>query len=160
MASEVRAHGVSSGEKSVDGLLAKLKAASKRLGVFAQAFSPEAIVSGRQLLLAYYLAEKAFAAKENVANTMETEVLLRAAAQPRINEAIKFVGVKKPSQLILLTDASGEKLAKLLSAIGGKKAVVKFGGEKAARLYGVSPQKGYTIEELLFEKMAMLAVER
>ena len=160
MASEVRAHGVSSGEKSVDGLLAKLKAASKKLGVFAQAFGPEAIVSERQLLLAHILAEKAFAAKENVANTMETEVLLRAAAQPRINEAIKFVGVKKPSQLILLTDASGEKLAKLLSAIGGKKAAVKLGGEKAAKLYGVTLQKGYTIEELLFEKMAMLAVER
>ena len=144
----------------MDGLLTKLKQASSKLGVFAQAFDGDAVVSERQLLLAYHLAEKAFASGENVAKKMETEVLLRAAAIPRISEAIARVGVKKPSSFVLLTDASGEKLAKLLAAIGAKEKKLVFGGEKAARLYGVSPQKGYSVEELLFERMAMLAVER
>jgi len=152
--------GVCSGIRDAKGLIARLREASGRLGVFAEAFDPEAVVSERQLLLAHMLAGRAFAEKRGIAKAMETEVLLRAAATGKIGEAIGRVGVKEPSQFLLLTDADGEKLERLLKAVEGKKVKAVFGGEKAAKLYGVEKLKGYSLEDLVLERMAMLAAER
>lgn len=152
--------GVSSGLKDAKELVGCLREASGRLGVFAEAFDPGAIVSERQLLLAHLLAQKAFEEKRNIAKAMETEVLLRAAGMGKIEEAIRLVGAKKPSEFLLLTDARGEKLARLLAAVKGRKVKADFGGEGAARRYGIKRLGDYSAEDLVLERMALLAAER
>ncbi len=156
----VAAYGVSSGLRDAGELIGRLRRAAAELKVFAEAFEPKAIVSERQLLLAHKLAMDAFAEKRNIAKTMETEVLLRAAGTGKIGEAIERIGVKKPSGFLLLTDAEGSKLEALLKAIEGKKVKAVFGGEMAAGIYGVGKTGGYSLEDLVLEKMAMLAAER
>jgi len=140
------------------GLMARLRAFTDREKVFAQAFSPEAVVSERQLLLAYKLAEDAFAEKRNIARNLETEVLLRAAATRKIGEAIERVGAKG-GRVLILTDARGEKMKRMLRAIDGKEIKAKFGGEKAAGIYGVKKLKGHSTGDLVLERMAMLGAE-
>lgn len=155
----MRAIGVESGEKDAKKLMDSVRSFTDKAGVFAQAFSPRAIISERQLLLAHKLAERAFAEKRNIAKTLEGEALVRAAATRKIGDAIGKVGAKG-GEFILLTDAEGKMLEALLKAIGGKKVPLKLAGEKAANLYGVKQVAGYSLEELVLEKMAMLEAEK
>lgn len=153
------AFGVQSGIHDSNQLMARMRAFTDREKAFAQAFDAKAIVSERQLLLAFELAKDAIAEKRNIAKTLEGEVLVRAAATRKIDDAIKRVGAKG-GVFLLLTDAEGKKREGLLKAIGGKKIPLKFAGEKAAKLYGVKPTAGYPIESLVLEKMAMLEAEK
>jgi tRNA threonylcarbamoyladenosine modification (KEOPS) complex Cgi121 subunit len=155
----VHVFGVSSRIHDAKELMARLRAFTDREKVFAQAFDPCAVASERQLLLAYKLAEGAFAEKRNIAKTMEAEVLVRAAATRKIEEAIARLGAKG-GNFLLLTDAEGKKLEALLKAIDGKRRKTAFAGEKAAKLYGVKKLPGYSIEELILERMAMLEAEK
>lgn len=139
--------------------MARLRAFTDREKAFAQAFDAKAIVSERQLLLACKLAKDAIAEKRNIAKTFEGELLVRAAATRKIDDAIRKVGAKG-GEFLLLTDAEGKKLESLLKAIAGKKTTPKFAGEKAATLYGVKPTAGYSTEGLVLEKMAMLEAEK
>jgi len=155
----VHVFGVSSGIEDTKPLMERMRAFTDREKLFAQAFDPAAIVSERQLLLAYKLAERAFAEKRNIAKSIEAEVLVRAAATRKIGEAIERAGAKN-GKFLLLTDAEGKKLEDLLKAVEGKKVAVHFAGEKAAKVYGVKKTAGFSTEELILERMAMLEAEK
>ncbi len=155
----VHVFGVSSRICDAKELMRQLRAFTDREKIFAQAFDPNAVASERQLLLAHKLASDAFAEKRNIAKAMEAEVLVRAAATRKIEEAISRVGAKG-GNFLLLTDADGKKLEALLKMIEGKRKKAAFGGAKAAKLYGVKKLPGYSIEDLILERMAMLEAEK
>jgi len=152
-------HAVKAGLRDVGELVERLKKASGKLGVFAQAFNPERVVSERHLLHAHALALKAFNEKENYAKTVEIEVLVKAAAETRVNEAIRKVGVKDAGNFLLLTDADGKKLESLLKQVNGRasKPAFKHDIEMAEREFGVSRDmlKNYSLEELVLEAVAL-----
>ena len=150
---------VRSTEGSAKALIEKLKAASARPRVFAQALHPGAIASMRHLELAWLLAESAFRNGGNRARTLENEALLRAAATARIGEAIRRAGARSPREFVLLTDAKGARLKRLLDAIGGtaEKPEFKPDEKEVCALFGISGKllENYSLEELVLEKVAL-----
>jgi len=143
---------------SAQELVKRLQEEAERLGVTAQTFDPEAIVSARQLLVAGYSAKKAFGEERATANTLANELLLHAAATRQVGEAIKRVGVKKAPEFVLFVEP-GEKTGELLKSIGAKEAKGKIGGreEEIAKLYGVEKEllRDYPLEGLVLEKMSV-----
>jgi len=152
-----------SDEANVEPLVKKLREAARKLGVFAQAFGPELIVSERHLLLAYEVSSRAFREGTNLSNNLENEVLTRAAASTRINEAIKIIGVKDPEHFLLLTNAKGEKLKKLLESIGASSSKPKFKPEIATvkKTFGITSEmlKNYSLGDIVLEAVAMAGNE-
>ena len=140
-------------------LIERLKKAAKRQKVFAQAFDPDAVVSPRHLELAHALAKKAFENGENRARTVENETLARAAATTRIEEAIPKIGAKNPKKFILITDARGKKLQRLLHEIGasGRKPAFRPDKKRVCAIFGIDGKllQNYKLEELAMEGVAM-----
>lgn len=154
----------SSQAKDAKTLIGKLKAASTKLELFAQAFNPEAIAGGNHLSAAFLLAKNSFKNNENRANTLENEVLSKAAATTRIEEAIPKVGANSPKKFVLFTDAKGAKLSSLLKEIEATATKPKFKPNKKrlAKLFGITKEalENYSIEELVIEKMALSGIEK
>lgn len=160
-------HRLCSGLGSIEELFERLRAKAKRHGVLAQIFDPKAVVSERQLLMAYWLARRAFIEKRNIARTMETEILLRCAGTRMIDEAVRAVGAKSPSDFLLLTDASGSALRELLTETDSKERRIEFTMdesrvERLARLYDIDIGllRSYPLEDLVLERMALLEAEK
>ncbi|VVC71617.1 Kinase binding protein CGI-121 [uncultured archaeon] len=151
-----------SGAPGPKALVEKLKAAAATEKVFAQAFDPSAIVSERQLASAFLLAKKSFENGGSRSKTLEAEVLAKAAATPRLEEAIPKVGVKSAKEFILFTTAKGKKLERLLEEIGAtaKKPGFKPDKKKICALYKIDGKllKDYSLEELVLEQVALSGI--
>jgi len=150
---------VEAGFEDIGALIERLREAAGELGVFAQAFDPSIIVSERHLLHAHALALKAFEERENYAKSIETETLLKAAAETRIDEAIMKAGAKDPKDFLLLTDADREKLGALLGKLRGKtkRLAFKYDPWRVKEVFNITEKmlENYSLEELVLERMAL-----
>ncbi|MDO8340088.1 MAG: KEOPS complex subunit Cgi121 [Candidatus Burarchaeum sp.] len=132
----------------------------RREKCFAQAFDPSAIISERQLLLAYENAKKAFDERRNIANCMDGEMMARAGGTRKIKEALARVGAKDTANVLICADCSKNEM---LNALGEKELKPTFIGEKKeiAKRFGISAKmlKTYPLEQCVLEKVAMADVE-
>jgi len=124
---------------------------------FAQAFDAECIVGEKQVLLAYEQAEKSFAGKANSTNSLEMEVLVRAAGTTKIDDAIARIGVKDLKNVLVA--AGGKEVAKKL----GEELKPAFApnNEKVKKVFGLDEKAlaGYELEQLVLERVALSALE-
>jgi len=147
--------------KDIAELIERLKKAANELHIFAQVFDPSVIVSDRHLFHAYALAQNAFKEGENYAKSIEAEVIVKAAAETRIDEAIMKVGAKNTAGFILLTDAGDNELAKLLEILHGKAKKCAYHSnldvEKVKATFNLTDKmlENYSLEDLVLEKMAL-----
>jgi len=129
-------------------------------GHFAQALDPSAIISERQLLLAYENAKKAFEEKRNIANCMNGELLTRAGGTRKIKEALSRVGAKDTKNVLICSNCSKSEL---LKALGAKELKPTFIGDEKeiAKRFGISAKmlKACTLEQCVLEKVAMADIE-
>jgi len=145
---------------SMGELIEALVELRRRQKCFAQAFDPSAIVSERQMLLAYENAKKAFDEKRNIANCMDGEMMARAGGTRKIKEALARVGARNLKNVLVCADCTrGE----VLKALGAKELKPTFIGEEkeVAKRFGISTKmmKSYTLEQCVLEKVAMADVE-
>ncbi|MFH1447643.1 MAG: KEOPS complex subunit Cgi121 [Candidatus Micrarchaeota archaeon] len=151
--------GIRTKAKTSKELFSKLANLSKRYSILLQAFDPSTILSKRHIQHAYELSKRSFANKTNIARTREAELLLRAAATPKIDRAIEKIGVRNPKRIILfspshipksIVDEIGERDQSLLRLTQRKK-------NEIAKLFGIGKEKHmYSLEELLLERMALM----
>jgi len=153
------------GFKDVEELLSRMKEISERRKAVIQAFDPDMVLSENHLIFSAHHAFKAFAEKRAIAKKLESELLLWAAGTRRIGEAVEKVGVKDPGRVVLLIEKGKER--GVLSDLGAEKdeKLLKMSREKSVRIthsFGISENRCgyYPLEELLLEKIAMLALGR
>jgi len=151
--------------EDVEQLLSRIKQVSQRRRAIIQAFDPDMVLSENHLIFSAHHAFKAFAEKRAIAKKVESELLLWAAATRRIDEAVKKVGVKDPAKVVLLIQKGKEK--EVLRDLSAEKdeGILKMSKEKTIRIihsFGISERACgcYSLEELLLEKIAMLALEK
>jgi KEOPS complex subunit Cgi121 len=126
-----------------------------------QAFNPDSILSENHIFFSVNHALNAFSEKRNIAKTIGNEILLRVAATRRIDEAIRKVGVKDPKNVLLFI--SGERIdeKEILRQLDAEKVELKFGNENGiATKFQLKKAGNYKLEDLLFEKIALLELER
>jgi len=150
--------------KDVEELLSRMKEVSERRKAVIQAFDPDMVLSENHLIFSAHHAFKAFAEKRAIAKKLESELLLWAAATRRIGEAVDKVGVKDPGRVVFLIEKGKEQVLGDLNAEEDAK-LLRMSREKASRIthsFGISENKCgcYSLEELLLEKIAMLALEK
>jgi tRNA threonylcarbamoyladenosine modification (KEOPS) complex Cgi121 subunit len=151
--------------QDVEELLSKMKEVSKRRKAVIQAFDPDMVLSGNHLIFSAHHAFKAFAERRSIAKKLESELLLWAAATRRIEEAVKKVGVKDARKVIFLIQKGRE--GEVLRDLGAEQddKLLKMSKEKVSRIihsFGIDEKacESYSLEELLLEKIAMLALEK
>ncbi|MCX6776414.1 MAG: KEOPS complex subunit Cgi121 [Candidatus Micrarchaeota archaeon] len=151
--------------RDVEELLSRMKEISGRRNAVIQAFDPDMVLSENHLIFSAHHAFKAFAGKRAIARRLESELLLWAAGTRRIGEAVERVGVKNPSRVVLLIEKGKEReVLEDLRAEEDEK-LLRMSREKAERIkhsFGISEDKCgcYALEELLLERIALLALER
>jgi len=151
--------------EDVEELLSRMKEVSERRKAVIQAFDPDMVLSENHLIFSAHHAFKAFAEGKAIAKKLESELLLWAAATRRIEEAVKKVGVKDAGKVVFLIQKGKEnKVTRDLGAEPDEK-LLKMSREKASRIthsFGINKKacECYPLEELLLEKIAMLALER
>ena len=150
--------------KDVEELLSRMKEVSERRKAVIQAFDPDMVLSENHLIFSAHHAFKAFADKRAIAKKLESELLLWAAATRRIGEAVDKVGVKDPERVVFLIEKGKEQVLGDLDAEEDAK-LLRMSREKASRIthsFGISENTCgcYSLEELLLEKIAMLALEK
>ncbi len=152
--------GVRTKEKNTKELFEKISSLSKKNSLLLQAFDPDSILSKKHLEHAYELASRSFKSKTNIARNLETEILLRAAGTEKIDRAIDRVGVKDPKKILLFSDKKIPK--KIINELGKEDfSLLKITEEKKKKiekLFGVGEEELslYSLEELVFEKMALM----
>jgi len=151
--------------RDVEELLSRMKEISGRRKAVIQAFDPDMVLSENHLIFSAHHAFKAFAGKRAIARRLESELLLWAAGTRRIGEAVGRVGVKDPSRVVLLIEKGKER--EVLGDLGAEEddKLLRMSRGKAERIkhsFGISENKCgcYALEELLLERIAMLALER
>ena len=151
--------GVRTGEKTAKALFGKLALLAKQHSLLLQAFNPNSIVSERHLEHAFELASRSFAAKRNIARSLEAELLLRAAGTEKIDRAIEMVGVKDPARILLFSDKKIPKI--IIGELGEEEtSLLKLTEDKKrriAKLFGIyeSELELYSLESLVLEKIAL-----
>lgn len=115
-----------------------------------QIFDASAIASPLHVQLAFLHAIKAFENKENIAESLKMEILLRAACTRQISKAIQLVGVKDPTNFII---GSMISMPKVLRALNAKKKKWRVDTQNVARIFRVRPE---ALEDEIIEKMVLL----
>ena len=151
--------------RDVEGLLSRMKEVSERRKAVIQAFDPDMVLSENHLIFSAHHAFKAFAEKRAIARRLESELLLRAAGTRRIGEAVERIGVKDPSRVVLLIERGKER--GVLRDLGAERdeKLLRMSREKAERIrrsFGIGENECsyYALEDVLLERIAMVALER
>lgn len=151
--------------EDVEELLSRMKEVSVSRKAVIQAFDPDMVLSENHLIFSAHHAFKAFAEKRAIARKLESELLLWAAGTRRIEEAVKKIGVKDARKVIFLIQKGKERA--VLRDLGAEpdEKLLKMSKEKESRIihsFRISKRacECYSLEELLLEKIAMLALER
>jgi KEOPS complex subunit Cgi121 len=151
--------------EDVEELLSRMKEVSEKRRAVIQAFDPDMVLSENHLIFSAHHAFKAFAEKRAIAKKLESELLLWAAATRRIEEAVKKIGVKDARKVVFLIQRGKER--EVLRDLGAERdeKLLRMSKEKEGRImhsFGIMGQESgcYSLEELLLEKIAMLALER
>jgi len=154
----------STGFSSSAELIAHLSKAAAELHVTAQAFNPQLVLSVNHLLFAYLSAFKAFERRSNIANTLQNEILLRAAATRKVSDAIRFIGAKDPAHVVLLVAGARRDALLLLKRLGALPSPLKPASRQKRKIiakeFGIDARllARYALEDMLIEKIAMLGL--
>jgi KEOPS complex subunit Cgi121 len=151
--------------KDVEKLLSRMKEVSGRRRAVIQAFDPDMVLSENQLIFSAHHAFKAFAEKRAIAKKIESELLLWAAGTRRIEEAVKKVGVKDAGKVVFLIQKGREGAVLRDLKAEPDETLLRMSREKAGRIahsFGINEdaRSCYPLEELVLEKIAMLALEK
>ena len=103
---------------SVDETLAKIAASAKSLKVEIQVLDASRICGKEHLIIAAEKAERSFSDKRNLSNTLATEVLLYAASERQISQAIMKLGIKEGIEKLAIVVFGEIELAQILSELG------------------------------------------
>lgn len=151
--------------QDVEALLSKMREVSERRKAVIQAFDPDMVLSENHLIFSAHHAFKAFAEGRGFAKKLESELLLWAAATRRIEEAVKKVGVKDAGRVVFLIERGKERGVLRDLEAERDDGVLKMSKEKMQRVlhsFSINERacECYSLEELLLEKIAMLALEK
>jgi tRNA threonylcarbamoyladenosine modification (KEOPS) complex Cgi121 subunit len=134
-------------------LFEQMTAINKTKGNVIQAFDCDSVINKTHLLGAYINAITAFGNHSNKAKSMSMEMLLFAAMTDQIGAAIKTVGAKENSKIIIFANnkKSFDGIKNRLTGIKDFRPTVQH-IRKALRKFGMTTMKD--ADRLLLQKMA------
>lgn len=149
---------------SVSKFLAKVKACESKYQCIIAVLDAKRICSRTHLESAVEHALRAFAQKRNICETLGAEIIVYAACERQIHNAIEIVGVRRGTSEIAVVILGGRK-TRILQSLGIKcnENVLENRRRFDFSLLGLSEQELRTVPtekraELVLERVAMMDI--
>lgn len=166
MRKEVQIIGCTGKVDSVEEFIKKARDFILGNDILLQFMDADRILGKEHLISAIEHAQRAFKRKDNISSTLAMEILIYAAGEPQINNAIAKIGLKDGCERIAVVVEGDFEVAQLLSHLNLKRDddVLEF-KESKLPIAGISDAEISVVDkkkimDLVLERVAMVDVRK
>ncbi len=155
---------------SVDDFIRKaqdfVSSSTSKKDILLQFFDADKVLGKEHVLSAIKHAKRAFEREENISATMAMEILIYAAGEPQIKNALAKIGLKDGCERIAVIVDEDVDFEGLLSHLGLKRddSVLEF-NENKLKAFGITEEEVSVVDkdkirDLVLERIAMVDVRK
>ncbi|UCE36797.1 MAG: hypothetical protein JSW00_14965 [Thermoplasmata archaeon] len=151
---------------SVEEFIKKARDFVSNNDLLLQFLDADKIIGKEHILLAIEHAIRAFERKDNISETLAMEILIYAAGEPQINNALAAIGLKDGCEKVAVIADSSMDIGSLLAHLNLSRddEVLTFNKSKL-REFGITDTEISTVDEskikdLVLERVAMVDVKK
>ncbi len=147
---------------SVDAFVEALRAQAEQVGLEVQAFDADMVFGENHILSALQHAERAFRRGTNLAADRMMEVLVYAAGERQISNALEKMGVKEGKDRIVILAVGEGDVNRLLEGLGLERDDSLVEGRRdMLQAFGITDKEAETVPpdrlfELVLERVALV----
>lgn len=167
----LKIYGTEGNIDNLDNFLYKINQISEKNNIIIQVFNADLIYGRKHLISAVEHAKRAFSYKTNTTNSIEMEIMIYAAGERQLKNAIPKIGIKKGKSNIAILflyknklEINNERICELIKLLNLKiNDKVLEGNINTLEKFGINKNEIETISEdkyqdLILEKVAIVDI--